>query len=98
MFFKQLCAMKKYQLLLLLLGCILPVSAQVYVLTGVVTDNNNHPLPFASVYIRNSTYGTVAYEQGRYQLKLTRGDYSIVYRQPGYKEQVEKISVGNANV
>ncbi|MBS1533188.1 MAG: carboxypeptidase-like regulatory domain-containing protein [Bacteroidetes bacterium] len=89
--------MRKYLLLLSLLGFVLPASAQVYTLTGQVTDNNNKALPFASVYIRNSTYGTVANEQGHYQLKLTAGDYNIVYREPGYKEQVEKITIGNAN-
>lgn len=80
-----------------LLGFVLPVSAQVYTLTGRVTDNNNKALAFASVYIRNSTYGTVANEQGRYKLRLTPGDYNIVYREPGYKEQVEKITIGSAN-
>jgi len=89
--------MRKYLLLLSLLGFVLPVSAQVYTLTGRVTDNNSKTLPFAAVYIRNSTYGTVANEQGNYQLKLTPGNYSIVYREPGYKEQVEKITIGSAN-
>ncbi|HWD88985.1 MAG TPA: DUF5686 family protein [Mucilaginibacter sp.] len=89
--------MRKYLLLLSLLGFVLPVSAQVYTLTGRVTDNNNKALAFASVYIRNSTYGTVANEQGRYKLRLTPGDYNIVYREPGYKEQVEKITIGSAN-
>lgn len=89
--------MRLYLLLLLLLGFALPVSAQVYTLNGNVTDNNNKPLPFACIYIRNSTYGTVANEQGHYKLKLTTGDYNIVYREPGYKEQVEKITIGNAS-
>lgn len=90
--------MTKYLLPFLLMGFALPASAQVYQLTGRITDKGSKPLGFTVVYIRNSTYGTAANEQGRYQFKLTPGDYTIVYRHAGYKEQVEKITVGKGNL
>jgi tRNA A37 threonylcarbamoyladenosine synthetase subunit TsaC/SUA5/YrdC len=90
--------MTKYLLLFLLIVCALPASAQVYPLTGRVSDQDNKALAFTAIYIRNSTYGTVSNEQGRYQFKLTPGNYTIIYRHPGYKEQVEKITIGNDRV
>ncbi|HVS93760.1 MAG TPA: DUF5686 and carboxypeptidase regulatory-like domain-containing protein [Mucilaginibacter sp.] len=91
--------MKKYLLLILLLTCILRVSAQVYLLSGRVTDKQTHkPVGFTSVYIKNSTYGTTANENGNYELKLSPGDYNIVYRFPGYQEITEKITISNQNV
>jgi len=90
--------MRLYLLLLFLLGFVLPVSAQVLVINGRVLDANNKPISFVSVYIRNSSYGTEANEQGKYQLKLEPGTYEVVFRHPGFKEQSEKISLDGQNL
>ncbi len=85
--------MRKYLLLLITTILYLPVSAQVYLLTGRVTDEHNKPIAFTSVYIKDSTYGTAANENGNYQFKLGPGTYNIVYRFAGFKEQTEKITI-----
>jgi len=85
--------MRKFLLLLFILLTGLSVQAQTYLLTGRVTDRQDKAISFAVVYIRNSTYGTVANEDGRYQFKLEPGEYTIVYRFVGYKEITEKISI-----
>ncbi len=73
-------------------------SAQLYLLTGKITDHNNKPIAFTSVYIKNSTYGTVANEEGRYNLKLKPGNYDVVYRSGGYRQLVEKIAITDNNI
>ena len=89
--------MIKILLLLFISTLSLLASAQTYLLTGRITDANNKPIAFASVYIKNSTYGTATNENGNYEFKLTAGSYAIVYRFPGYKETTEKITIdGNA--
>ncbi|MFI5163139.1 MAG: DUF5686 family protein [Sphingobacteriales bacterium] len=90
--------MRKYLLLLFIIISALPAIAQQFLLTGRVTDQSGKAVAFTSVYIRNSTYGTVANEQGTYQFKLTPGDYAIIYRSPGYKEQVEKVTISDGDV
>ncbi|HZX58903.1 MAG TPA: DUF5686 family protein [Mucilaginibacter sp.] len=90
--------MRKYLLLLFIVVSALPAIAQQLALAGRVTDQNGRAVAFTSVYIRNSTYGTVANEQGTYQLKLGAGNYAIIYRAPGYKEQVENITISDADV
>src|ERR1700761_7422367 len=90
--------MRKYLLLLFIIIISLRASAQSYQLTGRVIGQNNKPAAFTLVYIRNSTYGTVANEEGMYQLKLAAGNYDVVYRLGGYKEVAEKITIGDHNV
>jgi hypothetical protein len=90
--------MRKYLLLLFIIIISTSASAQLHLLTGKITDQNNKPVAFTSVYIRNSTYGTVANEEGLYQFKLTAGNYEVVYRFAGYKEVVEKITVSDHDI
>jgi len=64
-------------------------------LSGKVLDENGEPLPFASVYVRNTTNGTAANANGEYRLTLNPGSYEIVFQYIGYKQKIEKITIGN---
>lgn len=56
--------------------------------SGVVTDTEGNPVPFASVAIENSTIGTTTGERGHFQLKIDKtGLYNILIRSVGYKEK-----------
>ena len=76
--------------LFLLLFLPLQIFAQ---LTGKVLDENGEPLPFASVYVRNSTTGTTANADGEYRLPLTPGEYEVVYQYIGYKQRIERVVI-----
>ncbi len=91
--------MKKYLLLTLITLTIFcfKATAQQFVLSGQVTDQKGAPVSFASVYIKNSTYGSTANEDGNYFFKLKPGTYDIIYRFVGYKEKIEKITITNHN-
>lgn len=73
-------------------------SGQQYTLSGRITDQRNKPIPFTSIYIRNTTYGTTANEGGNYQFKLSPGTYKVIYRFVGYKERLETVTIANSNV
>lgn len=87
--------MKRYLLTLFIVIAVLSLkaNAQQFVLSGRITDKNNKPIGFVSVYIRNSTYGTTSNENGVYQFKLDPGNYKVVYRFVGYKERIEDITI-----
>lgn len=76
----------------------LKASGQQYTLSGRITDGQNHAIPFTSIYIRNSTYGTTANESGNYQFKLAPGTYNLIYRFVGYKERIETVTITDHNV
>ena len=90
--------MRKYLLLLSAIIISLTAQAQNHLLKGRVSDQANRTISYAAVYIKNSTYGTVANEEGKYQLKLAPGTYNVVYRFVGYKEVTEKITISDQNV
>jgi hypothetical protein len=84
----------RHLLAFLIFACHIPlVSAQIF---GTVRDENNEPLPYASVYVRNSTIGTVANAEGAYRLSVEPGTYEIVFQYIGYRQQIESVTVGKA--
>lgn len=72
-------------------------SAQQHTLSGTITNQKGAPIPFASIYIKNTTYGSTANENGDYDFKLNPGTYQVIYRFVGYKEKVEKITIGGSD-
>ena len=64
------------------------------VIHGVVLDENNAPMPFASVYVKNSTYGTSTDLKGTFFLELKKGEYEVVFSFVGYNSKTIKVNVG----
>ncbi|MHB8209421.1 DUF5686 family protein, partial [Mucilaginibacter sp.] len=90
--------MKKQLLFIFITLLTFKASAQQYVLSGRVTDAQNHAIPFTSVYIHNTTYGATANEVGSYLFKLNPGTYHVIYRFVGYQERNETVIIANHNV
>ena len=86
-----------FTIILMVLAMMLPTIAQAQ-LSGVVLDEHNEPLPYASVYVRNSTNGTAANGNGEFQLSLARGDYEIVFQYIGYNQKIETVQIGDKPV
>ena len=62
-------------------------------LHGIVSDENGEPLPYASVYVRNSTNGTITNGDGEYRLPLDPGTYNVVFQYIGYQQKIENVSL-----
>jgi hypothetical protein len=90
--------MKAYLFFIFFLAVAVQVSAQTYRLSGKITDEKKNPVAFASIYIRNSTYGSTANEDGNYEFNLKAGTYTVVYRYVGYLEHVETVNITNGDV
>lgn len=84
--------------LLLINAFVFKASGQQYILSGHVIDQRGAPVSFVSVYIRNTTYGTTSNEQGVYKFNLSAGEYDVIYRYVGYKEQIDHITITDHNV
>jgi hypothetical protein len=82
--------------LFLLLG--LRVFSQQVTVSGKITDDNNKAIPFASVYIKNTTRGTSANSEGEYILQLKPGIYEVQYKAVGYKQESHKIDLNSNTV
>ncbi len=67
--------------------------AQQFTVTGTVKDTNGQPVPFASVYLKNTTTGTSANVDGKYSVKLKSGQQTLSFRAVGYKQQDHIINL-----
>ncbi|MCX6318488.1 MAG: DUF5686 and carboxypeptidase regulatory-like domain-containing protein [Bacteroidetes bacterium] len=65
---------------------------------GTITDSTGKILPYASVFIKETTKGTNASSEGKYSLKADPGTYTIVCQYVGYQRQEKKITVGASDV
>jgi hypothetical protein len=90
--------MKNTILTLTLLICALYCQAQQIKLSGTIKDNEGQIVPFASVYIKNTTTGTSANVDGIYAFALDKGTFTIIYKAIGYKLLEKTITLSENTV
>ncbi|MCE2742780.1 MAG: DUF5686 and carboxypeptidase regulatory-like domain-containing protein [Fluviicola sp.] len=68
-------------------------------LSGVVSDEKNMPIPFAQIYSKNnSELRTVADVNGYYEMRLFIGEYFLVFSAVGYDDRESYISINNSDI
>jgi CarboxypepD_reg-like domain len=87
----------KFFFFILYLSVIADTSAQLYI-KGIVSDGNtNQPLKGASVYINNTTKGTVTDENGEFSLgPFEPGSYEVIASYVGYEPLLFTAQLKNA--
>ncbi len=61
---------------------------------GIVTDRQDNPIPYATIYIVELTEGTTANVDGKFDIKVPEGNYTIYIRALGYRTEVREVTVG----
>lgn len=87
--------MKAFLLSIVLFSISLTAFGQRVTLSGKVTDQNGKPVPFANVYVKNTTNGASANVEGNYSLSLKPGQYDLHFRAVGYKQETRSIDLKN---
>jgi hypothetical protein len=68
-------------------------------ITGVVTDEQNIPIPFVQVFVKNSPeLRTETDQNGLYTLQLYEGEYFLVFRIGGYEDREAYVTIQNSDV
>lgn len=83
--------MKSIVALFCLFVCSFTAFADDVVLAGKIVDKQGEPISFASIYLKNTSKGTSANFKGEFQFKIPKGNYEIIFKAIGYKQ--ETISV-----
>ncbi len=65
---------------------------------GVVLDEQSNPIPFASVYVKNSTIGTSTNLKGEFKIDLDKGVYDIVFSFVGYQTLEQKVDITKSSI
>lgn len=63
-------------------------------ITGFVLDEDNNPLPFTKVYLKNfSTTGAISDIEGKYFFGCDMGTYEVIYKCVGFDDKAVKVTV-----
>ena len=81
--------------LLFILSSLCAGAQRVY---GIVTDAEGNPLSFASIVVKNTPYGVTSNSEGRYEIKLRPGDYTIECRYIGFSINEKKVNMATTDV
>src|SRR6476660_10161188 len=86
--------------LLLLINIFVLLSVKTFAgkISGRVLDENNNPLPYASLLVKEISKVTPSNQEGRYTLDLKPGKYTIVVLYVGYAILEKKIEIGNSDM
>jgi hypothetical protein len=61
---------------------------------GFVYDENNNPIPYARVFVKNFTnLGAITDEEGKYFFGCEMGTYDVIYKSIGFEDQEVKVTV-----
>lgn len=84
--------MRSFLVLLLSFICVHSFAQEV-TLSGTITDERGKPVPFATVYIKNTSKGTSANSEGGYSISLKTGQYQVQYRAISYRQESRDINL-----
>jgi len=90
--------MKFTTLFLLLFSFSIDAFSQQFSISGKITGEGNQPIPFASVYVKNTTKGVSANSEGAYNLQLAPGNYEMQFKAVGYAQQIKQITLSQNQV
>jgi hypothetical protein len=68
------------------------------VITGRIVNDQDEPVPYATIFIQELKEGTITNSQGNFSLQAARGDYHIVIRSLGYHQIEREVSVDRDTV
>lgn len=86
------------KILFLFLAMFLSAGVSAARLSGRVTDQNNQPLGFLTVYIEGTTNGTTTNVNGEYFFELKDGFYHVVFRYIGYRTETRNVEIRGNDV
>ncbi|MEA3451113.1 MAG: DUF5686 and carboxypeptidase regulatory-like domain-containing protein, partial [Bacteroidota bacterium] len=85
----------KIKFIISFLLVILVLNGQLFsqIVMGEVTDSDTNSLPYATVFVKNTTLGTTTNFEGKYFFSLKPGNYTLVYSFMGHVSQEKNISI-----
>lgn len=64
-------------------------------LKGIITGKDGTPIPYATVFIKEISLGTTTNDDGKFELDLPSGIYTVNFRSLGYIPKIETITLTN---
>ncbi len=81
-----------------LIFAFLPVISHGANISGVVFGRSGEALPFATIYIKQTNFGTTTNLEGRYEFTLNPGKYTLIFQYLGYSTEYRELTVENEDI
>ncbi|MCT4587266.1 MAG: DUF5686 and carboxypeptidase regulatory-like domain-containing protein [Carboxylicivirga sp.] len=72
---------------------LLPVISIAQGVRGTVNDEEGNSIPFATIYLKETTTGTTTNDLGEYEIQLPNGQYTIIFQGLGFQKNEVKVHV-----
>ncbi|MFM7329621.1 MAG: DUF5686 and carboxypeptidase regulatory-like domain-containing protein [Bacteroidota bacterium] len=73
-------------------------AAQSGGIRGRVTGDDGKPLPYASIFVRQTGAGAATDLSGNYEMPLPPGNYEVLFQYLGFETKAEQVTVGQEMV
>jgi hypothetical protein len=83
-------------LTLLALTCSVALFSQSGGFRGTIKADDGSPLPYATIYVKQTGTGNASDLQGNYEVALPPGTYDVLFQYLGYETQSRQLTVGNS--
>ena len=80
-------------ILLIAAGFILTTTLSAQALIGHITNTKGIEIPNATFFIRETSHGIMANENGEFRIQLNKGDYTCEISSLGYEKKIMKVFV-----
>ena len=67
-------------------------------ISGVVFDSSGEKLPFATIYVKETNFGTTTNLEGSYEFSLDPGKYTLIFQYLGYSTEYRELTVENEDI
>ncbi len=75
-----------------------PFCSEAQVLSGKITDEQDKPVPYATIFIKETKEGTTSNLNGDFHFNLTRGKYNLNIRSMGYHQVDEVVQINSDSI
>jgi len=84
---------QKRLIILAIIFTFFSVAAFSHNLKGIIVDQLGKPITYATIYIKDISLGTTTNEEGKFEIDVPSGTYTVNFRCLGYKPQTEVIKI-----
>ena len=87
--------LKKSYIFSLLISILLPLSVFAGGIKGIIKNTKGEQLSFASIIVKGSSKGTMANEDGAYELSLEKGTHTLIFQYLSHKTLEKIVEIGS---